>query len=148
MTWATVHEGLAHPIPNSTLLFQALQKTPQQIAAYVKTGAGAGELAERLRATLATIDEVLAPLPQSQMQRADAELIKREFTWAGAMLRHGCLRAIWALTGASTGRAEHAASKGSGVAAMPEYETIWHARNRPGGFADSQARLVKMSQTY
>ncbi len=35
-----------------------------------------------------------------------------------------------------------------GEALLSEHEVIWHARNRPGGFVDSQARLKKMADAY
>jgi len=31
---------------------------------------------------------------------------------------------------------------------ITEYEKIWHARSRPGGFAESVARMHKMRTAY
>ena len=61
-------------------------------------------------------------------------------TSSAAMLRHACQRALWLM-------GEYPVDKLSQE--MPyllsEHKTIWHARNRPGGFEDSHARLQRMA---
>ena len=129
---------------NSTVLFRILQSDPVKIATFD------GLTESRLAETLAYLDQVMSALPQAQIQRADADFIRREFTWAADMLRHACRRGMWALGRAQdqedlalrhqlVGKADHL---------LAEHREIWHARNRPGGFKDSQARLEKMRADY
>jgi hypothetical protein len=128
-------------IPNRTILFQVLQSSPEVIANMVKSEGD--DLAARLGATLERIDEVMAPLPGVRMGRPDRELVEREFRWAAAMARHACRRTLWVMgSGDSTRLAADAAKL------LREHEAIWHARNRPGGFKDSQARLESAALDY
>ena len=84
------------------------------------------------------------------MLRADADLIQREFSWVADMLRHACWRAIWGLQ-LSQGQDQKTLRQklmASGESLLARHDDIWHARNRPGGFADSQARLQRMVDAY
>jgi hexosaminidase len=130
--------------PNSTSLFHILQNGPEKIATI-------DELTEaNLQKTLAYLDEVMAPLSQAQINRPDADLIRREFTWAVDMLRHACRRGIWALgrgqNQEDTSLRQQLAQEADQL--LAERRKIWLARNRPGGFKDSQARLERMRHDY
>ncbi len=99
---------------------------------------------------LDAIDGIMGNLGNADMQRADAELIKREFAWGANMLRHACWRALWALNiernvenDTLTQWLLQEADK-----LLPEFEAIWHARNRSGGFARSMARMQRMRSDY
>lgn len=135
---------------NSSVLFNALQAGRDTLLAHLQIMGDLDQLAERIQTTLKKLDEVIAPLENSRMQRADAELIKREFAWTVDMLRHGCWRLLWAI-----GLARHQAGDDLQLRLadhagqlIAEYQEIWHARNRPGGFKDSVRRMQKMRQDY
>ncbi len=141
--------GNAYQVPgvpnfNGSILFRILQWPPERIAEYK------GLTEEGLRRALEYIDEVMASLNEEDMERPDADLIKREFTWAADMLRHAAKRGIWAL-GKVRGEEDMALREELARDAerlMAEYREIWHARNRPGGFKDSLARMEKMRADY
>jgi hexosaminidase len=138
--------GLAYrevgiPVPNATMPFRLLQATPEEIELAI-SGQGE-ELGDRLRATLERIDAVMAPLGRAEMARPDAALIQREFSWAAAMTRHGCRRALWRVGEVPVGELAEEARW-----LLAEHRAIWHARNRPGGFVDSQALLERMARDY
>ena len=141
--------GNAYQVPgvrnfNGSILFRILQWPPERIAEYQ------GLTEEGLRRALAYIDEVMAALDEEDMDRPDADLIKREFAWAADMLRHGAKRGIWAL-GKARGEEDVALREELARDAkrlMAEYRDLWHARNRPGGFKDSLARMEKMAEDY
>ncbi|MBN2547572.1 MAG: family 20 glycosylhydrolase [Anaerolineales bacterium] len=135
---------------NSSVLFNAMQARPETLLAHLQNIGDLDELARRIQTTLEQIDTVMVPLERSYMHRPDAELVKREFAWAAEMLRHGCWRLEWAI-----GLARHQAgddlrlrlSDHAGQL-IAEYQAIWHARNRAGGFKDSVERIHKMRQDY
>lgn len=129
---------------NASVLFHILQMAPEKIAAI------SGLSEERLRRSLDYINGVVTPLPSVQMQCPDANLIRREIAWAADMLRHACRRGLWALSRAS-GEEDVALRKGLADDARrltAEFHEVWHARNRPGGFKDSLARMEKMRRDY
>jgi len=127
--------------PNSTILFRTLQATPKVIANHIRLE-GKG-LAARLQATVAELDAIIARLPEATMQRSDGPLVRREFAWAGRMLRHACERMLWVMGEYPVERLARGTSH-----LLTEHHAIWHARNRPGGFQDSQARLQRMVDDY
>jgi hypothetical protein len=134
---------------NASVLFRILQATPTQIIEWLRANT-VGDLPQRLRAVLDAIDGIMGNLHNTSMQREDAELIKREFAWAADMLRHACWRALWALNiernvGNDTLR-QWLLQEADKL--LPEFEAIWHARNRPGGFSRSVARLKRMREDY
>jgi hypothetical protein len=108
------------------------------------------EPAPRLRAVLDAIDGIVGNLSHVEMRRPDAELIKREFTWGANMLRHACWRAMWVL-GRERGTENDTLRQWLQRDAdklLPEYDAIWHARSRAGGFSASMARLERMRKPY
>jgi len=96
------------------------------------------------------IDEIASILPLCKMIGADADLIQDEFAWAAGMLRHACWRSIWSLQKAQgiEDGALRQKLKTDAASLLDQHRVIWHARNRPGGFTDSQARLQKMANAY
>ena len=135
---------------NASALFNVLQMTPSKIPGYINPINDKTDLIRRVEATLQRIDEIMNRLPQARLRRADAGLVAAEFTWAADMLRHACRRSLWAVD----------VSRGSEDVTMrhqlladadrliAEHASIWHARNRPGGFKDSVARLEQMRDDY
>jgi hypothetical protein len=101
-----------------------------------------------LQATLARIDEIMTGLLHAKMQRDDADLIEQEFAWAADMLRHACRRGIWVLDKAGDTEDLRRRLADDAEALLAGYKSIWHARNRPGGFKDSYARLETMRGHY
>jgi len=95
-------------------------------------------LKEKLQAALDTVDSVMAPLNRAQMAAPDAELIKREFTLAAQMLRHGVKRTLLQLPRSALRRADMAAELD---AIEAEFRALWLARSRHGGLEESMARL-------
>lgn len=137
------------PMHNASVLFRVLQSSPSSLIEWLRNNK-ITDPAPRLRAVLDAIEGLMGNLPHADMQRADAELIKREFTWGANMLRHACWRAIWML-----GLERDAGSDPlrqwllqEADKLLPEFAAIWRARNREGGFARSMARLEKMRADY
>ena len=102
-------------------------------------------LKEKLQAALDTVDSVMAPLNRAQMAAPDAELIKREFTLAAQMLRHGVKRTLLQLPRSALRRADMAAELD---AIEAEFRALWLARSRPGGLEESMARLDQARRLY
>ena len=104
-------------------------------------------------AALDAIDRAVEPLHRARMQRSDAGLILDEFENTIKLMRHACHRGQLAV---STGTAEGRAGSERLATALDEdmrdiireYERIWLARNRPGGLADSVARLHTARADY
>jgi hypothetical protein len=144
-----IHRLTGISVHNASVLFRALQSEPHQLIEWLRAHE-ISEPSQRLRAVLDAIDGIMGNLANTDMQRADANLIKQEFTWGANMLRHACWRAIWAL-----GMERNAGSDTlrqwllqEAEKLLPEFHTIWHARNREGGFARSMARLERMRDNY
>ncbi len=135
---------------NSSVLFQILQAPLERVLDYVKTEETFAATLDQLQDALAYIDATMARLPEARMQRPDAELIRREFTWAADMLRHACHRGVW-IAGCAEGQEDTELRQRLAQDAerlLSEYRAIWHARNRPGDFVESEARLEEVRQSY
>lgn len=93
----------------------------------------------------------VAQLDASRMRRDDAKLVVEEYRCAVEM----------AEIGAAIGAAKYARANGArrgGVrqgfrraakrldAVVPEYESLWLRRNRPGGLADSSGRILSLAK--
>jgi uncharacterized coiled-coil DUF342 family protein len=91
------------------------------------------------------MDEILAPIHQSKMQREDSNIIVREFLQASNMIRHGAKWFLWA-----TGKSDatpHELRMDLDTLIM-EQRDVWLARNRAGGLEDSIARLHQLRSEY
>lgn len=75
---------------NASVLFRVLQSPPDKLMEWLRSE-GITEPAQRLRAVLDAIDGIMGNLGNVNMQHADANLIKREFTWGANMLRQRVL---------------------------------------------------------
>jgi hypothetical protein len=103
-----------------------------------------------LRAAEAEIEQVIARWTGVKSDRRDADLIRREFTWAADMLRHGARRGIWMLDRLD-GRddvAVRAALAADADRLIATYRDLWLARSRPGGLKDSVVHMERMRQDY
>jgi hexosaminidase len=140
---------------NGTIFFSIMQAEADQVASRLAQGPDRpmeeNDLEAHWRQVLARVEAVTEPLAgEPAMERPDAALVQREFRWVARMVSHTCRRAIWLL-----GR--HARQEDGDLRRqlladcdelLAEHEFIWHARNRPGGFRDSQARLLRVRQSY
>lgn len=102
-------------------------------------------LYENLYGTIEYIDDVMKPLDQAQINRADADLIKREFQQAAHMLKHGAKRALIQAGDTSISKSDMLADID---AIIEEQKALWLARNRPGGLDDSLVNLEKARELY
>ena len=87
----------------------------------------------------------MKPLDSAQINRPDADLIKREYRQAAHMLRHGAKRALLQVGDESINKAEMLADLD---AMIEEQKALWLARNRPGGLSDSLAALEAARDLY
>ena len=101
--------------------------------------------AESLRQAITRAGEIVAPLDNSDMQRPDAGLIKREYRLAADFIRHSARYALFQL---GESEAESAELKRELEALIARYRENWLARNRPGGLDDSVARFDKALAAY
>lgn len=101
---------------------------------------------EDLDKTAARIDEIIARIDDTKMDRADAELIKAEFRMNAAMARLAChlaaarLRAGACLT-SELPKEARAALASELEPLLPEFRQLWLARNRSGGLKESAGIL-------
>ncbi len=131
-------------LENGTVLFHLLTTPLSRIRARL------GALApEYLACTLEAIESAVSPLSRADMHCADGDLISQEFELVARMLRHAAQRGTLA-SEENAARADKA--KIDLVCDLDTivdgYTQIWHARNRPGGFRDSIARLEQLRQDY
>jgi hypothetical protein len=94
--------------------------------------------------TLEAIDRAMSGLGQAQMARPDAALIIQEYENTARLMRHGCRR-ISLAQGGPVDRQELDQDLGQ---IIEEYKRLWLARSRPGGLADSVARLEQARKDY
>ena len=119
---------------NNSILFNALQRTLDR----------SPELDDaELDRTLAAIDAAVAPLAQARSRRPDAALLQREFDLMARLLRHATARVKFA-----HGNGDRAALSADLESLIADYKAQWLARNRPGGLADSVARLERLRIDY
>ena len=131
---------------NATILFTLLQTRPRELREKRKLLL-AGDLEDRdaYRRMRARIDEIITPLASVQMDRPDGALVREEYAWTAAMLRHACDRALWLLDRAPT---PQQALAQEAEALIARYQSLWQARNRPGGYSDSVSRMMAMRDDY
>ena len=99
----------------------------------------------KLRQIIERIDAIMAPLAQSRMDRADADLIRQEFTQAADLLRHGAKWLLW-VQGESDNSTATLRHELDGLIAR-QRET-WLARSRRGGLEDSMRRFDNLREAY
>lgn len=98
-----------------------------------------------LRDAIRRIDELRADLLSNRMGRVDAELIATEFRHGAAMLRHG---ARWLLLAQGEGDAHPSALLEEWETLAAQQQSLWLARNRPGGLEDSMRRWNILRSEY
>ncbi len=139
-----VYQTLGIELHNSTVLFRLMQWELDSIPENIS-----GLTPDLLKRTLRAIDRAMKLLRRSKPLRADAQLLIAEFESAAAMLHHACLRGLLALeTNPARARAIKRKLKTDLASLIKTYRQLWHARNRPGGFKESVARLEKLRKEY
>jgi hypothetical protein len=100
----------------------------------------------------ATLRDVEASLKLARPQREDGALVIAELSNAIALVRILCRDAQARLAGdgslASVPDATRQALARDLDPVIAAHESLWHARNRPGGFADSVAHLTRLRAAY
>ncbi len=128
------------PVPNGSALFWALQLPLGEGLRGRRPGA------ENMQRTLEAIEAAAAPLAEARMARPDAALILDEYRHTARLMRHAAQRILLGLGG------EHDVSPGELAAdldgLLAESRRLWLARSRPGGLADSAARLEAARKDY
>jgi hexosaminidase len=132
-------EGIAQG--NGSALFYALQMPLPRAASWY----GKAIPVERLHQALDAIDAAMDPLARTTSTRADLDLLRREFNLAARMLLHGSQRLLLAFDAPIKDGPTLATDMTDIIA---EYQSVWLARNRPGGLPDSVARLEKAKKDY
>lgn len=133
---------------NSNPLFHYLQVAPEKLDDLVKSRLSGEFDLDKIGETAVYIDKIMAALPAITMNRPDADLIKQEITWAADMLKHGSQRAAWLMADADQKAAMSPDLLKEAERLIETYYTIWHTRCRPGGYADSVARMETMKRGY
>lgn len=100
----------------------------------------AGITAAQLRACVERFAELAARIADARPDVPDAVLIKAEFGNALAMARNGARRGLLALGAPGIERDELRHELQSIIS---RHESLWLARNRPGGLRESSSRLRK-----
>jgi hypothetical protein len=131
-------------VHNSSILFWLLIY-PDGLPAMRR---GQGVLtATALEETLSNLDDILAPLANAAMDRADAGLVRDEYAWVGDMLRFACRLGLeWLptgidrpLTAVNAGARHRLAGELAGL--IERHRSLWLQRSRPGGLADALSRF-------
>ncbi|MBM4385198.1 MAG: family 20 glycosylhydrolase [Deltaproteobacteria bacterium] len=105
-----------------------------------------GEIdAARLEATIAQLGRAIAALAQTRSEAADGAQTARELAVAARLARHGAWRLARGARLPCPSDAELSRDLGEAIA---EQRSAWLARSRPGGLADSLARLERTRATY
>jgi hypothetical protein len=107
---------------------------------------------EEYAAIEATLDDVESRLDLARPGRADGALVIAELRNAIALVRILCRDARARLDGdgslASVSEASRQALARDLDVVIAEHETLWLARNRPGGLVDSVAVLTRLQDAY
>jgi hexosaminidase len=109
----------------------------------------------RLEKTLARIDELMSRLPGSKMGCADSIQVENEIMFGSALLKHACYlgrsrirSGCTAHTAAELPEDDRTWLAGNMTRLIEDHKRVWLARNRPGGLADSAARLESVLDVY
>lgn len=135
---------------NGQLLAYALQWKPEDFNAHLERmyawGRDSGDISpENLRRVIGLLDRYAAQLDGAQMQRDDAEILTAEWRHVAALLKHG---ARWMLLLQGEADADKNALLQELEELVAQQRTLWLARSREGGLADSLRRFDTLRQAY
>ncbi len=130
-------------IRNSSLLFWLLRWPLDEIARHADQKVD-------FEAALKAITQAAGPLGDEQMQRADAGLIRREYANTVRLLWHAARRGQMAFLPKGSDDRERLCKEllADMEKILAEYESLWLARNRPGGLEDSAAIFRARLEEY
>lgn len=100
---------------------------------------------DKIQNTMKAIDTAMDLFASTRCTRPDSEIINLEYRFVAHTLKHACYRALLAFGVDEKSRQELAADMDE---IMREYETVWLARNHPGGLVDSMARFQQAKGDY
>ena len=100
---------------------------------------------ERTHATIASLERALVSLERAQPRCVDAEIVRRELAQAIRLARHGAWRL---LREAGLARPDDAELRCDLEQSIEGQRRCWLERSRPGGLADSLARLEATLASY
>jgi hypothetical protein len=132
--------------PNASVLFWALIK-PERLFE------PPGVTRESLERTLEFVERASEPLAAARPALSDGPLVRDEFAWARDVLRFACRlgierAALGDRDAVGTIRNSTRAALALELRKLIErHRALWHARNRPGGLADSAGRLEQLLGT-
>jgi len=134
---------------NSSILFMLILQPDQPVG----QGWTAGLTVDGLERTWQYVDRVMQPLFKARMARPDAGLVVAELRIAADLLRHACRLGIARLQTDGGAIAEIPATTRLSLAdelttILADYRTLWLARNRPGGLAESSRRMERLLAEY
>jgi hypothetical protein len=131
---------------NMSVIFAILQATPEEFEKGLKQWWPEGDPVAALEQSREYVATRRSQLAHAEPTCEDAALLQREFLWCADLLHHGCRRGLWLLNGAAAMDKQALADELAKL--LTEYEAIWHARSRPGGYVDSRARLARLAEDY
>ncbi|MEP6984041.1 MAG: glycoside hydrolase family 20 zincin-like fold domain-containing protein [Chloroflexota bacterium] len=108
------------------------------------SGSKADMSPETFRRTVETIQQIIAPINQAQMQRPDAATITAEFQQAANLLLHSAHRLLFVTD--EEGSPQALSDELQNV--LVKQQELWLTRNRPGGLDDSLKRFDTLSNEY
>jgi len=101
------------------------------------------------RRAIAAIERAATPMRRSRMGIPDAALVTAEFEAGARLAVHGCRRGLLALETAPRRVAAMKRDLSRDLAGITRsHRTLWHARNRPGGFRESVGRMENARKAY
>lgn len=135
-----VYQVLGIQAINSSVLFNILQ-TPISALRQYEAGLSLNAFDQLDQA----IKEASSSLNRAAPNTPDAELLKREFRLTVRMLEHASMRGKFVISPTDSLRGKLLEDIHEIVT---EYQSIWLARNRPGGLKDSLARFEIARKDY
>jgi len=98
---------------------------------------------DSLRQAITRVQEIIAPLEDTNIQRPDADLIQYEYILAADLIKHAARLGLFL-----QGEGNAAELRGELEMLIARHRETWLARNRPGGLEDSVARFTPALKTY
>ena len=131
---------------NSSIFFDVLMNADRGWG----SGRWEGLTDEGLESTLAVLEDIRGRLSRAAMDRADADLVKAEFSWVADLLSWSAQLGLarirhTAVDSAASLPAEVRFALGNELGDLTgRYRALWLQRSRPGGLADSAAHLERV----
>jgi len=132
-------------IPNNAVLFAILQSDAARFREAIANAEDAQKTTRALELARGRALYLRDLLQNADPRSSDGEAVLAEFTWAAEMLRHGAERGLLWL-GDEERTPEELEAEARRL--TETHRALWHARSRPGGFAESVALMEKMRSSY